>query len=103
MGGDTRAMFGVLLDPASGVTLSPAARATLERRLGEAEPSTSRTCRRSRPRTIPTTLGIGEPFTATVTVSFYFALLVSLPLLLFEVYGFVIPAFSPRERASRCP
>src|SRR6202043_3213337 len=55
------------------------------------------------PKDVPTTLGIAEPFTATVTVSFYFALLVSLPLLLFEIYGFVIPAFSPRERAVALP
>jgi len=44
------------------------------------------------------TIGIGEPFTATITVTFYFSLLLSLPVLLFELYGFVIPAFSPTER-----
>ena len=32
-----------------------------------------------------------------------FALLVSLPLLLFELYGFVLPAFSPRERSVMFP
>jgi len=44
------------------------------------------------------TIGIGEPFTATITVVFYFSLLLSLPVLIFELYGFVIPAFSPTER-----
>ena len=44
------------------------------------------------------TIGIGEPFTATITVTFYFSLLLSLPVILFELYGFVIPAFSPTER-----
>ena len=50
------------------------------------------------PADVPTTLGIGEPFTITVTVCFYFALLLSLPLLLFEVYSYILPAFSPHER-----
>jgi len=49
------------------------------------------------------TIGIGEPFTATITVTFYFALLLSLPILLFELYGFVIPAFSPTERRVATP
>jgi sec-independent protein translocase protein TatC len=49
------------------------------------------------------TIGIGEPFTATITVVFYFALLLSLPVLLFELYGFVIPAFSPTERKVALP
>src|SRR4051812_1409832 len=46
----------------------------------------------------PVTLGIGEPFSQTVTVSAYFALLLALPVILFQLYAFVIPAFSPRER-----
>ena len=49
------------------------------------------------------TIGIGEPFTATITVTFYFALLIALPLLLFELYSFVIPAFSPTERRVALP
>src|SRR3954454_2301803 len=51
----------------------------------------------------PVTLGIGEPFSQTVTVSAYFALLLALPVLLFELYAFVIPAFSPRERRLATP
>jgi sec-independent protein translocase protein TatC len=47
---------------------------------------------------LPVTLGFGEPFTATLTVSLYFALVISLPVILFELYGFLLPAFSPRER-----
>jgi sec-independent protein translocase protein TatC len=46
----------------------------------------------------PVTLGVGEPFTSTVTVSFYFALLIALPVILFELYGFVIPAMTPKEQ-----
>ena len=44
------------------------------------------------------TLGPCEPLTATLTVALYFALVLALPLILFELYGFVLPAFSPRER-----
>src|SRR5918998_2798706 len=42
----------------------------------------------------PVTLGVGEPFTATVRVAAYAALLVSLPVLLFQAYAFLLPAFS---------
>lgn len=46
----------------------------------------------------PITTGVGEPFTATLTVSAYFAILFSLPVILWQAYAFVMPAFSPRER-----
>ena len=53
---------------------------------------------RSPSGTNPTTLGPGEPLTATLTVTLYFSLVMALPLILFELYGFVLPAFSPQER-----
>ncbi len=46
----------------------------------------------------PVTLGIGEPFTTTLGISLIFALILSLPILLYEVYGFLLPAFSPEQR-----
>jgi len=51
----------------------------------------------------PVTLGVGEPFTATVTVAAYAAILISLPLLLYQLYAFVLPAFSPNERKVALP
>jgi sec-independent protein translocase protein TatC len=51
----------------------------------------------------PVTLGVGEPFTATVRIVAYAALLLSLPLLLFQAYAFVLPAFSNRERQVALP
>ena len=51
----------------------------------------------------PVTLGIGEPFSQTVTVSAYSALLLALPVILFQLYAFVVPAFSPRERRVLTP
>ena len=44
------------------------------------------------------TLGVTEPFTTTVTVSVYGALVLSLPILLYQIYAYVLPAFSQTER-----
>jgi sec-independent protein translocase protein TatC len=46
----------------------------------------------------PVTLGIGEPFTTTVTVTLIFALILSLPVLLVQAYGFFMPALEPEQR-----
>jgi sec-independent protein translocase protein TatC len=46
----------------------------------------------------PVTLGIGEPFATTVGISFIFAMILSLPVILYELYGFLLPAFSPEQR-----
>ena len=45
----------------------------------------------------PVTLGIGEPFTTTITVALIFALILALPIVLYEIYGFVLPALSPEH------
>src|SRR6187402_740550 len=44
------------------------------------------------------TFGVAEPFTTTVTVSTYGALILALPVLIYQAYAFVLPAFSQRER-----
>jgi sec-independent protein translocase protein TatC len=46
----------------------------------------------------PVTLGIGEPFTTTVTVSAIFALILALPAIILQVYAFLMPAFDPARR-----
>src|SRR5262249_4322711 len=51
----------------------------------------------------PVTLGIGEPFTTTVTVTLIFALILSLPVLLLQAYGFLMPAFEPSQRRRMLP
>jgi len=51
----------------------------------------------------PITLGVTEPFTQTLSVSFYAALLLSLPILLYQAYAFLIPAFTPSERRIAVP
>src|SRR5215475_7586094 len=44
------------------------------------------------------TFGVTEAFTTTLTVSTYAALIVSLPILLYQGYAYLLPAFSDRER-----
>ena len=51
----------------------------------------------------PITFGVAEPFTTTLTVAAYFAILISLPILLYQLYAFVLPAFSPQERRVAIP
>ena len=51
----------------------------------------------------PVTLGVGEPFTATFKVAAYAGLLLALPLMLYQAYAFILPAFSPREREVAMP
>ena len=51
----------------------------------------------------PVTLGVAEPFVATFTVAGYAALLLSLPFILYQLYAFLLPAFSPSERKVALP
>lgn len=51
----------------------------------------------------PITIGPAEALTTTITVAAYFALLFCLPLLLFQAYGFVIPALNRDERRTAVP
>jgi sec-independent protein translocase protein TatC len=53
--------------------------------------------------TKPITLSPTEPFTTTLTVSAYAALLIALPVILYQVYAFVLPAFSPTEKKVALP
>jgi sec-independent protein translocase protein TatC len=51
----------------------------------------------------PVTLGIGEPFTTTLGVALIFALIIALPVILYELYGFLLPAFSPEQKRVATP
>ena len=46
----------------------------------------------------PLTFSPTEPFFTTLKLSFYGGILIALPFLLYQVYAFVLPAFSPTER-----
>jgi sec-independent protein translocase protein TatC len=49
------------------------------------------------------TFGISEPFTTSVTVAAYGAIILSLPFLLYQIYAYVLPAFSNTERRVALP
>ena len=49
------------------------------------------------------TLGVTEPFTTTLTVTVYGALLLSLPFLLYQLYAYLLPAFSDTEKRAVLP
>jgi sec-independent protein translocase protein TatC len=44
------------------------------------------------------TFGVTEPFTTTLTVSVYAAVVLSLPIVLYQLYAYILPAFSRAER-----
>ena len=46
---------------------------------------------------------MAEPFFQTLNIAMYGALVLSLPLLLYQLYAFLIPAFTNRERKTSCP
>ncbi len=49
------------------------------------------------------TFGVTEPFTTTLTVSAYGAVVLTLPIVLWQVYAYVLPAFSTSERKTLLP
>ena len=72
---DTESALAALAAPGSG--LSRGARAELQPLLRRLKGDTAKLPRTS-PGDNPVTLGVGEPFTTTLTVSLYFALIISL-------------------------
>ena len=47
---------------------------------------------------VPITFGVTEPFITTVTLSVYAGLLLAMPVILYQLYAYVLPSFSPHER-----
>src|SRR5215212_8044093 len=45
----------------------------------------------------PITFGVAEAFTTTLTVTAYAALVLSLPVILYQLYAYILPAFTPTE------
>jgi sec-independent protein translocase protein TatC len=97
---DTQAALAVLAAPKSGV--SAAARERLAPLVGAVQADVGK-IPRNPPGDKPVTLGVGEPFTTTITISLYFALIIALPLILYELYGFVLPALAPHEKRAILP
>jgi sec-independent protein translocase protein TatC len=88
-------VVGALERPGSGA--SPATRASLRTvtpRLHRAIAGLSKAPEGNK----PVTLGIGEPFSTTIGIALLFAFILALPIILYELYGFVLPAFSPEQQ-----
>lgn len=51
----------------------------------------------------PLTFSVAEPFMTTLTLSLYGAILLALPVILYQLYAFVLPAFTPSERRIALP
>jgi sec-independent protein translocase protein TatC len=49
------------------------------------------------------TFGVTEPFTTTVTVAAYGAIVLTMPILIYQLYAYVLPAFSAAERRTLTP
>jgi sec-independent protein translocase protein TatC len=51
----------------------------------------------------PITLGPAEAFYTTLTNSAYAAIIIAAPVILYQLYAFILPAFSPSERRVALP
>lgn len=51
----------------------------------------------------PITFSVTEPFLTTFKVAGYAAILLTLPFLLYQLYAFILPAFTSRERRAILP
>jgi sec-independent protein translocase protein TatC len=49
------------------------------------------------------TFGISEPFTTTVTVSAYGAIILALPIILYQAYAYLLPAFGKEQQRAILP
>jgi len=97
---DTEGALAVLMRPGSGVSAQGRAQLAPVLRTLQAD---TRALPHTSPGDNPVTLGVGEPFTTTIAVTFYFALIISLPVILFELYGFIVPALEPSEQRAARP
>lgn len=103
--GATREALNDVVDPQQ---LDIEQRATLEQRLAQLSAAQAQFVEAAQAapgatERQPVTLGVAEPFTVTLAVSFYAALLLAMPVLLYQLYAFLLPAFSPTERRVAVP
>jgi sec-independent protein translocase protein TatC len=88
---------------ATSPRLSPADRAAVALMAQGAKDAAAALPNKAPAKEKPLVIGVGEGFTQTMTVSAYFALLFTLPLIIYQAYAFVIPALTPRERRVALP
>jgi len=97
---ELQTVVSALQRPGSGA--SPAARASLAP-VGPQLHRAIRSLSAAPQGNKPVTLGIGEPFTTTIGIALIFALILALPIVLYQLYGFLLPAFSPEQRSVATP
>ncbi len=97
---EDRAFLRTLAAPGSG--LSAQVRSTIRTRIAGVDAAIAKLPKEV-PGNKPVTLGIGEPFSTTLTVSLYFTLLLAMPIILWQLYAFILPAFSGEERKLALP
>jgi sec-independent protein translocase protein TatC len=51
----------------------------------------------------PITFGVAEPFMSTLKISIYAGIVIALPVLLYQVYAFLLPALKPTEKRVMLP
>jgi sec-independent protein translocase protein TatC len=94
-----RELLAAARAPRSGI--KPAARKRLEAVQAQVDAAIAKLPKKASAR--PITIGVSEPFSTTITVVFYFSILIALPVLLWQLYAFLLPAFSPHERRTALP
>jgi sec-independent protein translocase protein TatC len=99
-GQDTQRFAQLLAAPGSG--LSAHTRAQLVPLIGALKLDLARVPRNPQGQP-PTVLGVGEAFTTTLTVALYFAFILALPVILYQLFSFVVPALKPNERRATAP
>jgi sec-independent protein translocase protein TatC len=97
--GAERELLASARAPDSGI--KPAARKRLEAAQAKVDAAVAKLPEKATSR--PITIGVSEPFSTTITVVFYFSILLALPVILWQLYAFLLPAFSPHERKVALP
>lgn len=99
--GELAKSLGPALGAVERSAASPADKAAIATALKAAQAAAEATPTNTARR--PITLGVTEPFITTFKVAGYAAILLALPFLLFQLYGFVLPAFTDKERRAILP
>jgi len=97
---DTQRALRALAAPGSGLT--PHARAQIAPLIAALKLDVARVPRRA-PGQSPAVFGIGEAFTTTLKIALYFAFILALPVILYQLFAFVVPALKPNERKAAAP
>ncbi len=93
------------LGPALGAAQRSAASPADKRALNDAI-AKARAAAQATPTNVgrrPITFAVTEPFLTTFKVAGYAAILLTLPFLLYQLYAFILPAFTSRERRAIFP